>query len=575
MLTEDGVMTDIRAAKLFVVLVAIVMLTVACSYSAEPVGDATDLTTAQQKESAGETVEPLSESEPRSVEEFLTIGDWPSTPGGLLFRSEDAVLIWSEGEIFKVLETSQLYTHECWSTCTEHFDGLSWSPDGLKIAFTEAHFFDLNGDPVDCGQTAGLYGWLAGGPCGQIFVASAENPEPQQISRVRLPSWTYLDGATEWSPSGDYVVFFSQTCTTNNCHWEPKGDRVSHAHIAAADGSAYQQLSSGVWGGDWVLGIGNLAVGNQPGYWSEPGDHYYVRVEDDTCPAWVPLGIDSSEFQDSASENASERCHYPGEVINEKGCYRTNDLRLSCSGFLDDWVMVSPNGQLAAVHRSYCDTPKCTRDEGAAPSYLLEPRPCERSSLLLLPTGEGSARRLADVGADRFDSWKDQLYWSPDSTRLAVVTSEMWSSGSAGDGCGKSWGIEKDLPVGEALYVVSADGTNIRVIDRFEEERYPWEVWWSPDSTKLAYAKHCYYGCGVRGDEAFVAHADGSQITRIAEQIEDKARVREMLWSPDGSQIAYQIWSSENAVIYLENADGSEPPEPIYVGDSIELEEWR
>ena len=78
-----------------------------------------------------------------------------------------------------------------------------------------------------------------------------------------------------------------------------------------------------------------------------------------------------------------------------------------------------------------------------------------------------------------------------------------------------------------------------------------------------------------RSLEAFVAHADGSQITRIAEQIEDKARVREMLWSPDGSQIAYQIWSSENTVIYLENADGSEPPEPIYAGDSIELEDWR
>lgn len=91
------------------------------------------------------------------------------------------------------------------------------------------------------------------------------------------------------------------------------------------------------------------------------------------------------------------------------------------------------------------------------------------------------------------------------------------------------------------IQVINADGTGGRVLTTYSD----WNPAWSPDGTKLAFARR-----GPSNGAIFVMGADGSALTRLTSGAFTDV---EPAWSPDGSRIAFQ----RNGGITVMNADGS------------------
>jgi Tol biopolymer transport system component len=150
--------------------------------------------------------------------------------------------------------------------------------------------------------------------------------------------------------------------------------------------------------------------------------------------------------------------------------------------------------------------------------YSVDVRTGERSLLVRLP------------GED-LDS-VDQIAWSPDGAHIAVMNDLV--------------------PGGGRLYVMDADGSNVRVlIDDFD----PMGVAWSPDGTRLAYVD----GSGSDG-AVWVASMDGSAPTEIGSPPAASCAALlcddDLTWSPDGSQIAFRTAGDGSVDVSAISADG-------------------
>ncbi len=127
------------------------------------------------------------------------------------------------------------------------------------------------------------------------------------------------------------------------------------------------------------------------------------------------------------------------------------------------------------------------------------------------------------------DRCSDHDAWSPDGTALAFSPANT-----------------------DTIYVVNADGSNLRPLFAFGPGRSVDGLTWSPDGTKLAFVGR---GAGL-GSCIFVMNANGSGAVCLA----DTQRSGDSpAWSPDGSQLAfgrsdYLLGSSD---IWLINPDGS------------------
>ena len=147
---------------------------------------------------------------------------------------------------------------------------------------------------------------------------------------------------------------------------------------------------------------------------------------------------------------------------------------------------------------------------------------------LIAPDGTNQRRLASDI-----QSWDMAASWSPDSQRIAFLSSRG------------IWGNE--------IYVMDADGTNQQRLTRDGwDDRGPA---WSPDGGKIAFA--------VLGDAnsfIVVMNADGTDRKKLPGEALEGVPVLNAYpaWSPDGAKIAYYsgIRGEDKGSIHLMTAGG-------------------
>lgn len=150
------------------------------------------------------------------------------------------------------------------------------------------------------------------------------------------------------------------------------------------------------------------------------------------------------------------------------------------------------------------------------------------------------------------------MSWSSDGSRIAFAGAVL----------------PRDLSSREALYVVNADGTGLRLLVSAPPGASASWPDWSPDGRKIA------YNVVVAGDTSAinVVDADGSNDTRISRPSASRGDVRPR-WSPDGNRIAFtrswlDVEVTTNGGVHTQplvmDADGSNVT-PIA---PVSLEDW-
>ncbi|MFI5310414.1 MAG: Ig-like domain-containing protein [Gemmatimonadales bacterium] len=146
--------------------------------------------------------------------------------------------------------------------------------------------------------------------------------------------------------------------------------------------------------------------------------------------------------------------------------------------------------------------------------------------------------------------------WSPDGTRIAFVDR------LAGMGYSR-------------INVMNADGTGLRRLVVQDGEQLAPN--WSPDGRLIAF--------GFTGlfapSEVFVVDADGSNLRQVTNLVDGKES-RDPVWSPDGRSIAFSVSNNDTNApasgLYVMDANGSRPTQLTFASGASEVHlprAWR
>ena len=101
-----------------------------------------------------------------------------------------------------------------------------------------------------------------------------------------------------------------------------------------------------------------------------------------------------------------------------------------------------------------------------------------------------------------------------------------------------------------AIFVINADGSGRRRVTTYTG--FGEDLVWSPDGNQLAFPRGYPWTAHI-----YVVRTDGSGERRLTR---DPANEAPKAWSPDGSKIAFIRWRGQNNSgndLYVMNADGS------------------
>lgn len=133
-------------------------------------------------------------------------------------------------------------------------------------------------------------------------------------------------------------------------------------------------------------------------------------------------------------------------------------------------------------------------------------------------------KRITDLPIRNYNC--HSAIWSPNGNQIAFVYSrDIDMVGSRAE-----------------IYVVNADGSDLRLITNQADEFYP--VAWAPDGTKIAF---------LYRRNIYTMNPDGSNRTQLTFGGEDS----EPTWSPDSGKIAFTSHRNGNWDIFVVNLDGS------------------
>jgi Tol biopolymer transport system component len=141
-----------------------------------------------------------------------------------------------------------------------------------------------------------------------------------------------------------------------------------------------------------------------------------------------------------------------------------------------------------------------------------------------------------DAGLPPGETWSldyGQPAWSPDGTKIAFAYNQHGT--------------------GKHLYIMDANGQNVRDISGTDNDQgfvYPA---WSPDGKRIVYTDIGPDGVGL----LFCINADGTNKIRLPQPVDQVEVNTYPAWSPDGRKIAYVSITGVQGTLYVMNDDGS------------------
>jgi Tol biopolymer transport system component len=426
-----------------------------------------------------------------------------------------------------------------------HVNDLAWSPDGSRLAFHAPYGGGIWIVGVDGSGLTEVSQWGAAprwSPTGrQLAFESAGgiwviNPDGSGLRQLALP------GRRDpvWSPDGSRIAYL-----------------VKHSlYVADLDGTHVR-----------TLGTLELTPSPKPPV------------------VWIPLPLSASGETDSVLRRDGEILGYTGDLIAmdprtgetrvlvhardiphrignaawsadgrwvaydiaaESGLFVVNADREPRQVALDPgpwtWSPTAPklamvrNSRLTVVDAStgrQTDLGDVVGDVTSAPVWSPDGTRilfgARGGSLYSVDVRSGERSLFVRLPGEDLDSM-DQIAWSPDGAHLAILN---------------------DLePGGGRLYVMDADGSNLRVL---VDDVVLGGFDWSPDGTRLTYPS--FSGPDERELRIWTVSLDGSGPSLVASHTNDQCCIDggSPVWSPDGSQIAFETDRSR----FVINADGT------------------
>jgi Tol biopolymer transport system component len=443
----------------------------------------------------------------------------------------------------------------------------AWSPDGTRIAFSNAGSFRIPGPFVADGPI-----WVADVSTGQIFSLTRESepcthepgdtcsfdsspawsPDGQQVAFVRRSLGT-SDARTQWlvirADESDerelLACASSDQCREDLIAWSPDGasvafiDRYDHPVLHVIDptdgsdapiplpASAGDYPSSLLWSPDGSQ-LAFLGGGRQADLFLVEAVRREIRdVASDLSSqgdlAWLPAGaieVPSAPTPPRATTTSVPANEVPGGSIVFSSSNGSNQE----DGGTEIWAIGSDGSGLTRLtDNQHIDVFPALSPDGSRIAFASH-RPGDPNTQVYVMNRNGTDQHVL---TDR-RTGAGQPAWSPDGARIAFGSS---------DGFGEPGGI----------FVMNADGSDQRLV----AEGNTFDLAWSPDGNRIVYAIDTPDG-ELHLRIVDLRTGESTELPRLPGSQQAPA------WSPDGGTIAFVWTTSAGQAIHTMRLDGSD-----------------